>query len=373
MKKNTLTPPNYIKYFFILASIVLTLYVLIITQSLVKPLLTAFIFALLLKPVSAYMEKIKIPRLFSALLTILLMLVALLLVAFFLAVQIKNITADVDIFINSFNATLNKIQQWAADRFGIAPSQQITYIKNSSTSLLKNSVSFFQNTLMFTADFFMGFFLFLISVFFFLYYRTFLVTFLMKCFSSSVHAEVRTTLRAIQVMVRKYIVGLFLVILTIAILNTLGLLALGIKHAVFFGAVGGILTIIPYIGITVGALLPFLFALATTNSIWYPLGVIMVFAMVQFLEGNFITPKIIGSQISLNPFASLLILFFGGMFFGLMGIVLSLPLLAMIKIIFDHIDSLKPLGYLLGNPEVPHKSVIKKYFKKLLKKIFRLS
>ncbi len=369
MKKNIVTPPNVVKYFFILASIVLTLYVLIMTQSLVKPLLAAFIFALLLKPVSAYMEKIKIPRLFSALLTILLMLVFLLLVAFFLAVQIKYITADVDIFINSFNATLNKIQQWAADRFGIAPSQQITYIKNTSTSLFKNSVSFLQNTLMFTADFFIGFFLFLISVFFFLYYRTFLVAFLMKCFSSSTHTEVKITLRAIQVMVRKYIIGLFFVILTIAILNTLGLLLLGIKHAIFFGAMGGILTIIPYIGITVGAFLPFLFALATTNSLWYPLGVIVVFVVVQFLEGNFVTPKIIGSQISLNPFASLLILFFGGMFFGLMGIVLSLPLLAMIKIIFDHMDSLKPLGYLLGNPEVTHKSVIKKYFKKLLTKM----
>ena len=135
-----------------------------------------------------------------------------------------------------------------------------------------------------------------------------------------------------------------------ATLNTVGLLLLGIKHAFFFGGLAALLTIIPYVGILIGSTLPILFALATTDSLWYPLGVLMVFVFVQFLEGNFITPNIIGNQVSINPFAAILGLFIGGMLLGVIGVIFALPILAILKVICDEIDSLKPIGYVLGNP-----------------------
>ncbi len=353
MPKNILTPnlPNYIKYFFILSSIILSLYVAIVLQSLVKPLVAAFIIALLLKPLSARMEKIKISRALSTALAMLVMIIVFAVLIFFIVFQITNITSDIETLGNSLNIAADKIVQWTSQHFGVAPNEQINYIKQALNALLKNSTSFLQNAIAATAGFLSEFFFFLIAVFFFLYYRTFLASFLVKCFSPSNYLIVHKILHSIQRMVRKYILGLALVILTTSILNSVGLLILGIKHAIFFGCFAGILTIVPYVGIVLGSLLPFLFAIATTDSIWYPLGVVMIFGFVQFLEGNFITPNVIGNQVSLNPFTALLILFINGIFFGLLGIILALPILAMTKIIFDNIDSLKPFGYLLGNPE----------------------
>lgn len=125
---------------------------------------------------------------------------------------------------------------------------------------------------------------------------------------------------------------------------------LDIQHAVFFGVLAAVLTIIPYIGIFIGSLLPILFALVTKDSLWYPLGVALVFWFVQFLEGNFITPNIIGGRVSINPFAAILALFFGGMIWGPLGMILSIPVLAIIKVIFDVVKPLQPYGFLLGNP-----------------------
>ena len=354
MKKNLLDKnlPGYVKYFFILSAIILTLFALIITQSIFKPLLAALIISLLLKPLCAKLEKLKIMRGLSAVLSMLLILIIFTILSFFIFIQIKIITSDLDSLTLSFNQASDKIQQWTDVHFGIAPSEQIVYFKNSFAALLKNSTAFIQNALTATADFFTEFLFFLIALFFFLYYRSFFTAFLMQIFSPSHYVQVKKTLHSIEKVVRKYILGLCLVILTTATLNILGLFALGLKHAIFFGSLAGVLTIIPYFGIVIGSLLPFLFAIATTDSIWYPVGVLLIFGCVQFLEGNFITPNMIGKQVSLNPFAALLVLFFSGMFFGLLGIILSLPVLAITKVIFDNIAALKPFGYLIGHP--PH-------------------
>ena len=125
---------------------------------------------------------------------------------------------------------------------------------------------------------------------------------------------------------------------------------LGIQHAVFFGSLAAVLTIIPYIGILFGSLLPILFALVTKDSLWYPVGVALLFWGVQFLEGNFITPNIIGGKVSINPFAAIIALFLGGMIWGALGMILSLPVLAIVKVVCDIVPSLQPIGFLLDNP-----------------------
>jgi len=144
--------------------------------------------------------------------------------------------------------------------------------------------------------------------------------------------------------------GLSLIILIVAVLNTIGLLILGIDNAVLFGVMAAVLTLIPYIGILLGALLPVLFALFTKDSLWYPFGVVLIFMLIQFLEGNFLTPNIVGRQVSINPFAAILALIIGAMLLGLIGVMFALPVLAILKVICDEIVTLKPMGYLIGKP-----------------------
>ncbi len=361
--------PFYIKYLAVLASVVLTCYALVVSKPIIISLLPAIIFALLLRPLCTRMERLKIPRALSTILSILLVIIVFLSLSFFFSSQVGTITSNMDSLVNTFTSLFDKLQQWTAHQFGIEPQEQIAYIKSSLTAVLKNSSAFFSSTLSATAGFFTAFFLFILALFFFMYYRTFLVSFVYQLFAREHHKSLGATLTRIEEVVRKYVLGLFLVILTMATLNTIGLLLLGIKHAFFFGGLAALLTIIPYVGILIGSILPILFALATTDSLWYPIGVLMVFVVVQFLEGNFITPNIVGTQVSINPFAAILGLFIGGMLLGVIGVIFALPILAILKVICDAIDSLKPIGYVLGNPSRAAPRLQKKLVKIVRKKI----
>jgi putative heme transporter len=150
-------------------------------------------------------------------------------------------------------------------------------------------------------------------------------------------------------VIQGYISGLLLVTLIIAALNTIGLLVLGIDHAIFFGILSGVLTIIPYVGIFIGALFPFLMALITKDSIWYAIGVVIVFTVVQFLEGNFITPRITGSKVSINALAAIIALLIGGKILGIAGMILAVPAIGIFKILLSYSQRLKPFVILLGD------------------------
>jgi putative heme transporter len=161
--------------------------------------------------------------------------------------------------------------------------------------------------------------------------------------------EEMTWKKDIENVTQGYITGLMLVTLIVAALNTIGLLFLGIEHAIFFGIFSGILTIIPYVGIFIGALLPTLMALITKDTAWYALGVIGVFAVVQFLEGNFITPRITGSKVSINALAAIIALLLGGKILGIAGMILAVPAIGVLKIMLAYSRRLKPFVILLGD------------------------
>jgi len=148
-------------------------------------------------------------------------------------------------------------------------------------------------------------------------------------------------------VIQGYISGLTWVTLIIAALNCIGLLALGIDHAIFFGLLSGVLTIIPYVGIIIGALFPLIMALITKDSIWYAVGVVIVFSIVQFLEGNFITPRITGSKVSINALAAIIALVIGGKILGIAGMILAVPAIGVLKILLPHTERLKSFVILL--------------------------
>lgn len=160
----------------------------------------------------------------------------------------------------------------------------------------------------------------------------------------------------IENVTQGYIAGLMLVTLIVAALNTIGLLFLGIKHAIFFGLLSGILTIIPYVGIFIGALLPTLMALITKDSAWYAAGVIAVFFVVQFLEGNFITPRVTGSKVSINALAAIIALLLGGKILGIAGMILAVPAIGVLKIFLAYSRRLRPFVILLGDVDAEDKA-----------------
>ena len=150
-----------------------------------------------------------------------------------------------------------------------------------------------------------------------------------------------------------------------AVLNTTALLILGIPYAILLGIISALLNVIPYIGGIVGVALPMIVALATKSTGWYAIYVLAIFYFIQLVDNNYIVPKIVASKVKLNALFSIIVVFVGNALWGIPGMFLSIPLLAIVKLICDNIEPLKPWGFLLGDT-MPPLIKIKPIFKKKL-------
>src|SRR5690606_33149641 len=153
---------------------------------------------------------------------------------------------------------------------------------------------------------------------------------------------IRVLVPRIRKVVQKYLTGVFYVMCILFVLNSIALFSLGIEHALLFAAIAASLNIIPFVGPFIGATLPIIFAFVTKDSLFYPIAVLGSFIVIQSIEGNFLTPKIVGNNVSLNPLVTLIALIVGGSIWGVVGMILFIPLVAILKEIFDAIDGLEP-------------------------------
>lgn len=187
----------------------------------------------------------------------------------------------------------------------------------------------------------------LIYTIFLLIYKDAFKDFVMIQFDKDKRAEIESILTQSVHLIQRYLTGMVTVIIILAIANCTGLLLIGVEHAVFWGVLGAFLVIIPYIGTTLGGLLPFLYSLATAEHGWQPFAVIIMYVIIQQVEGNFITPKIVGSSVRINPFFALIGIVIMGALMGIGGIILAIPIMAILKLIAEEIDVLKPVALLM--------------------------
>lgn len=188
-----------------------------------------------------------------------------------------------------------------------------------------------------------------VFIFFMLYYKEMFITFLQKVFLKSQNSEIDDVIFRVQNVTQNYLVGLFTVLGIMAVLNSIGLLIIGLDYAIPFAIIASMLAIIPYVGAIFGAIPAVLYAFLFYDSLLIPLLVIAIFTVVQLIESSFLTPKIVGSKVSINPFVAIIVLFLGGKIWGIAGMILFIPLIGIIRVGFSQVHELKPYGYLLGN------------------------
>jgi putative heme transporter len=311
---------------------------LILTKDIVMPIAFAALFSVVLLPLAKRFEK-KTGRIFSITLVLLIAFLVMGLLFWFVIAQLASLTESLPDLEGKFLALINSISNQVNETVKIDTHEQTQLIKDT----LKNFSSYFGSVLLSTSYFAYFFIQVPIYIFLFLLYRERFKDFLLAIRPGS---ELKWK-DEIQVVVRGYISGLTLVVIIAGILNTIGLLILDVEHAIFFGFLSGTLTMIPYVGITIGAALPTLVALVTKDSAWYAVGVIAVHGVVQFLEGNFITPKITGSKISINALAAIVALLVGGKIWGIAGMILAVPAVGILKILVSYSSALKPFVILL--------------------------
>ena len=342
--------PVYLKLSAILVSLIAMVYILFTLRETIVPLAFSVLLAILLHPVCLWLERRKVPRIGAILLSILSIFIVIVGLVYIVSIQIGSFAEELPRITEKAEIILDQTLTMGERYLNVSRSQQVSEAKKYLINALSEGRAFLLNTLVTTTGAISTFILIPLYIFFFLLYRDFFRRFVHKAIKNVPNEELNSLLKKIYEVIQSYLSGLFLVILIVGVLNSIGLLILGIPHAIFFGFLAGFLILIPYIGILIGSVLPALLSIVTMDSPWYALGVIGVMSFVQFLEGNFITPNIVGSKVSVNPLAAIVALFLGGQLWGLAGLILALPVTAILKVVFDSIPSLEPIGYLLGEP-----------------------
>jgi predicted PurR-regulated permease PerM len=251
-------------------------------------------------------------------------------------------------FLNEWPFIQDKIRQLLMDgsnfiieRYAISKEQQQQWLQEAVSRSIGQIAGLVQNAL--ASSISSGILLLLVPVYtaLLLYYRHQLLHFLSTLFPSEKKENILQLLNLTISTYYNFIKGMALVYLIVGMLNSIGLLLLGIPHAIFFGFVTSVLTFIPYIGIVIGSLLPIAMAWITFGSIWYPLGVVAIFALVQYLEANLIFPLAVSNRLNINPLATLLAITVGGLVWGVSGMILFVPFLAILKLIAERHRSMK--------------------------------
>ena len=341
----------YVKYTYGLAAVILTIYAMIMAKSVLLPLLFALFFSILLSPISRKLESKGVPRILSVFASILVGLTVIFGIGFFFYNQMTAFAQDAEMFTQRLEELFESLDGFLVSWFAIEGEINIERVLNEVIEYVQENTTSLTRGLSGAASVLTAVFLVPVYMFLILLFRDILKNFLMKVFGRADNIKeqkVQNIIEKVKTLVQKYITGLLIVIAILAVLNSVMLMVIGVDHAVFFGVFAAMLNVIPFVGPIMGSILPILYAFITMDSLLYPLIILLGFYIIQLFESNFFTPVIVGSQVSMNALATLLLIFIGAQIWGLAGMILFIPLGAILKIICDEVDSLKPYGYLLG-------------------------
>ncbi len=333
-------------------------YILIVGQKIIVPLLVSFFFAFLLLPMCRRLESWRFPRSLAAIVSLVAVLVVLSGVGFLFGSQVSRFVKDMDQISDKIAELKTSLPTEIEDGLnnffngGLVP-----FLEENITEIFTGLGAFASSA---TFAIVVPIYVVLILI----YRDVFAAGVYMAVDMASGHlkhdthvipstggeyASIREVLPRIQTIVQKYIIGMFYVMCVLFVLNSAALLALGIEHALLFAAFAAVLNIIPFVGPLLGSTLPILFALVTKDSLLYPALVLAAFIVIQTAESNLITPNIVGRNVSLNPLTTLVTLFIGAAVWGVVGMILFIPLVAVLKEVMESIPGMQPFAYILGS------------------------
>lgn len=358
--------PIYAKASFFFTGLLAFIAILYIAQDIIVPIVFAVIIAIVLHPVVNLFVRKGIHRVLAIIFTLLL---TFLFIATFCALLFSQLSHFIDswpILVDKFTAMLDQSITSISGYFDIKPQKIHEWITKTQSELLNTSTAAIGQTLLALSGVVVVLLLIPTYVFIILFYQPLLIEFIHRLFAKNHQNNVKEIVTQTKTVIQRYLVGLVIEIFIVATLDTSALLILGIDYAIMLGIIAALLNVIPYIGGIVAVALPMLIAIATKSTAWYAFYVLVFYYIIQLIDNNFIVPYIVASKVKINALFSIIVVFVGNALWGIPGMFLSIPLLAILKLIFDHIESLKPWGFLLGDT-MPPILKIKPLINKILK------
>jgi predicted PurR-regulated permease PerM len=339
------------RYVLVLSAIVLTVGVLYFAHDLFILLFAAGLFAFLLLPLTQFLQRKRFPLWLASLLSCLLMVVSVAAVVWFIAYQYAGFGDDLPALERAVEAKWAALQTSIEQRFHFTKTEQSQWLRKRMDGISAGAGSMAMAVVSSTGSVLAVLLLLPIFTFFLLLLKGKFRTFFSQL--SNDHSDtVLKVVERISDLSRKYMKGVVTVMVILSVLNSIGFMLLGLKYAVLMGVTAAVLNVIPYVGPWIGSLIPISLALLTKDSVMYAFGALGVVLITQFIDNNFITPKVVGSSVSINPLASIVALFIGGLLWGVVGLVFAIPITGMLKIICDEVPGLRAWGFLLGEEHV---------------------
>jgi len=339
--------PHYHQLSHSLLSLAILTAAIYLGQDILVPLAMAGLLAVLLRPIEDRLIRLGMHKVFAISLALLLAIIVLTGLTVVLSMQLSDFTDDIPKLRQNLNDLVADARRWVRREYNVSYRDQEKYLQKAQTQTL-DSLQSADNLGVITGP--LGTLALVpIYVFLLLYYRSMLLHFVVVLFPEKHTLRVREVLSEVKSVIQSYVVGLLIETACVAALNSIGLLALGVQYAVLLGVVAAILNLIPYIGGLVATLLTVLVTFGNQPDPSIMLGVFGVFLFVQFIDNNVLVPLIVGSKVRVNALVSIVGVLVGGALAGVSGMFLSIPAIAILKVIFDRVDSLRPWGVLLGD------------------------
>jgi predicted PurR-regulated permease PerM len=349
--------PYYAKISLILIGLISFVAILYIAKSIILLLIFAVIIAVVLHPMVNFFVGFGVNRIISIVIVLMITFVVIGLFATLILSQISRFSESWPLLVEKFTEIINETIIWASQYFDISTKKIIAWIADIKADLINISGAAIGNTLINVGSTIALVLILPVYIFLILYYQPILLEFFHRLFGADNRAEVVIIISQIKILIQRYLVGLSIEVVIVATLFSVGLLILGIEYAIILGIIGALLNLIPYLGAIMGAVLPMLIAIATKPSPWAALLVLALYIVVQFIDNNYIVPKVVASQVKISILVSLTAVLAFGMVWGIPGMFIAIPLTGVMKLIFDHVENLKPWGFLLGDT-MPKSSII---------------
>ncbi len=341
------TWPLYAQITCLILLTYLLLYGLYIGQQIITPLGFAFMFSILLRPLEKKLIKWKVPKVLAITITISVGILFLAALITFLSKQMASFMKDVPAIKTNLTHLWDQFQRWISHTFNLTHAQQQLIMEKAKNETMNDIQPVGTINVITTSIATLA--LLPVYIFLFLYYRSLLLRFIREIFDPKHSARVEEVIHEIRYVMQHYITGLMTETSIVAILNVLGLLFIGAPFALLLGLLAAILNLIPYIGGLIAVILTALITYSNTGSPGKMVWAVGVLLLVQMIDNNFLVPRVIASRVKLNALISIVGVLIGGALCGIGGMFLSIPLIAICKVIFDRVDELKPWGKLLGD------------------------
>lgn len=343
--------PRLFKALAIVALILLIVVALIFGKPFLVPLTFAALLSMLLLPVARWLEGKGVNKALSTLAAITLLLVFVAMVFFFVGWQMSDIASNTSKLQQTATEKYEQLKDFVSEKLGVSPQKQDQLIKEQqksssgkvsgmATSLMSGITGFLTDTL-----------LVFVYIFLFMYLRTRLKGFIIRLVPLTDRGNAMTILNDTQQVTVKYLSGLFLMIVCLWVMYGIGFSLLGVKNAIFFAILCGLLEIVPFVGNLTGTALTIAMSLVQGGDMNMVIGILLVYGFVQFIQTYLLEPLIVGAEVSINPLFTIVGLVAGEMIWGIPGMILAIPLLGITKIVFEHIEPLKPFAYLIGSED----------------------